>query len=333
VMLTHANLRAMIESLVTAVRLSAGDHSLLVLPLFHVNGLVVGTLAPLAVGGQVSVGPRFDAATFWDVVARVRPTYFSAVPTMYLMLLANPATPRDVSSLRVVFCGAAPMPRHAIGEVERRFGIPLLEGYGLSEATVASTLNPLDGPRKPGTVGLPLPGVQVAILGADDRPLARGEQGEVGIVGPTVMQGYWHRPDETEAALRGGVLHTGDIGYLDDDGYLVLVDRSKDMIIRGGENIYPKEIEAVLHGHPGVLDCAVVGGPDPRLGEVPVAFVQLRPGAPTSSDELLTHCRASLARFKVPTEIRFLADLPRNSVGKVSKPALRALVAPQPPVQ
>ena len=329
VMLTHANLQAMIESVVTAVRLSARDHSLLVLPLFHVNGLVVGTLAPLAAGGQVSVGPRFDPATFWDVVARVRPTYFSAVPTMYLMLLANPTGPRDVSSLRIVFCGAAPMPRDAIGEVERRFGIALLEGYGLSEATVVSTLNPLDGPRKPGTVGVPVPGQQVVILGADDRPLARGEPGEVGIIGPTVMQGYWNRPDETASALRNGILHTGDVGFLDEDGYLVLVDRSKDMIIRGGENIYPKEIETVLHRHPGVLDCAVVGAPDPRLGEVPIAFVQLRPGATTTSGELLAHGQASLARFKMPTEIRFVADLPRNSVGKVSKPALRALLAPQ----
>ena len=327
VMLTHENLRAMVDSLVVAAQMRPSDHSLLVLPLFHVNGLVVGTLTPLAVGGQVSIAPRFDPETFWDVVARVRPTFFSAVPTMYLMLLASPATPKDLSSVRVMFCGAAPMPRKAIADIERRFHIPLVEGYGLSEATVASTLNPIGGVRKPGTVGQVLPGQQLVILDASDRPLPRGECGEVGIIGPTVMKGYWNRPDVTALSLRNGILHTGDVGYLDEDGYLVLVDRLKDMLIRGGENIYPKEIETVLHGHPAVLESAVVGAPDPRLGEVPVAFVQLRPSTATTAEQLLALCRTSLARFKVPPEIRFVDSLPRNSVGKVNKPALRALLA------
>jgi long-chain acyl-CoA synthetase len=327
VMLTHANVRAMVESIVAATRLDARDHSMLILPLFHCNGVVVGTVAPLAAGGRVTVAPRFDPATFWDLVAGVRPTYFSGVPAMYLMLLARPEPPKDLSSLRLMFCGAAPMPKEAIGEVERRFGVPLIEGYGLSEATVASTLNPLDGPRKAGTVGLPLPGQNILIVGPDDRPLPRGERGEVGIVGPTVMQGYWNRPAETAAALRNGILHTGDVGYLDDDGYLVLVDRAKDMINRGGEKIFPKEIESVLDGHPDVLESAVVGGPEPRLGEVPVAFVQLRPGATATPEALLAYCRASLARFKIPTEVRLVDALPRNGVGKVLKPALRARVA------
>jgi acyl-CoA synthetase (AMP-forming)/AMP-acid ligase II len=327
VMLGHDNLAAMIDAIVPAARVTASDHSLLVLPLFHVNGLVVGTLAPLAVGGRVTVGPRFDPASFWGVIARARPTYFSAVPTMYLMLLASAIVPPDVSSLRIAFCGAAPMPRDAIGAFERRFGVPLVEGYGLSEATVCSTLNPLDGPRKAGTVGVPLPGQEVVILGPDDRPLPRGARGEVGVRGATVMHGYWKRPDDTAAALRGGVLHTGDIGYFDDDGYLVLVDRSKDMIIRGGENIYPKEIETVLHAHAAVLEAAVVGAPDPRLGEVPVAFVELRPGARATEAELVAHCRATLAHFKVPTRVWMIDALPRNAVGKVSKPALRARLA------
>jgi acyl-CoA synthetase (AMP-forming)/AMP-acid ligase II len=324
VMLTHANVRAMVEAIARALRLGSADHSLLLLPLFHCNGLIVGTVAPIAAGGQVTVGPRFDPATFWDVVARVRPTYFSAVPTMYLMLLARAQSPAEVASLRFMLCGAAPMPAGAIVDVERRFGVPLVEGYGLSEATVASTLNPLHGPRKPGTVGAPLADQRILILDADDRPLPRGERGEVGIVGPTVMQGYWKRPAETAATLRGGVLHTGDVGYLDDDGYLVLVDRVKDMINRGGEKIFPKEIESVLATHPAVVDSAVVGAPDFRLGEVPVAFVELRPGSTVTTDALLAHCRASLARFKI-TEVRLVDRLPRNAVGKVIKPAPRAL--------
>src|SRR6185503_13173593 len=196
-------------------------------------------------------------------------------------LLLN-ALPKDVkpdtSSLRFVICGAAPMPASAIADFDVRYGVPLVEGYGLSESTVALTVNPIDGPRKAGTVGLPLPGVEVAIMSDSGELLASGEDGEVVARGATMMRGYLGRPDETTAALKGGWLHTGDIGHFDEDGYLVLVDRAKDMIIRGGENIYPREIEAVVHQLPQIAEAAVVGRPDPTYGEVPVLYVSTHPG-------------------------------------------------------
>ncbi|MET7802633.1 class I adenylate-forming enzyme family protein, partial [Streptomyces decoyicus] len=324
VMLDHANLAAMAGMMIETARLSEADHSLLILPLFHVNGIVVGVLSPLLAGGRVTVAGRFRAETFFDLVAAVRPTCFSAVPAIYSMLAELPDRLRpDTSSVRFAACGAAPMPPTLIERFERRYGIPILEGYGLSEGTCASTTNPLDGPRKPGTVGRPLPGQHVAVMGPQGRILPAGATGEVVVRGPNVMRGYLGRPEETARTLVDGWLHTGDVGRFDEDGYLVLVDRIKDMIIRGGENIYPKEVENVLGDHPDVLEAAVVGAADPRLGEVPVAFVALRPGAATGAGELLDHCRARLARFKVPTGITFVDRLPRNPVGKTDKPALR----------
>ncbi|MFF9086125.1 class I adenylate-forming enzyme family protein [Streptomyces sp. NPDC014991] len=325
VMLDHANLAAMTGMMIEAARLSEADHSLLVLPLFHVNGIVVGALSPLLAGGRVTVAGRFQAATFFDVVAAARPTFFSAVPAIYSMLAELPQQVRpDTSSVRFAACGAAPMPPALVERFERRYGIPVLEGYGLSEGTCASTTNPLDGPRRPGTVGRPLPGQQVAVMDSQGRIVPAGETGEVVVRGPNVMRGYVGRPEETARAVVDGWLHTGDVGRFDEHGYLVLVDRIKDVIIRGGENISPKEVETVLGDHPEVLEAAVVGAADRRLGEVPVAFVALRPGAATDAGELLDHCRARLARFKVPTGITFVDRLPRNPVGKTDKPALRA---------
>jgi long-chain acyl-CoA synthetase len=203
----------------------------------------------------------------------------------------------------------------------------VIEGYGLSEGTCASTLNPLAGPRKPGTVGLPLPGQQIRIADANGAPVADGEAGEVLIKGPNVMRGYLGRPDETAAALAGGWLHTGDIGMLDEDGYLMLVDRAKDMIIRGGENIYPKEIEAVVYQLPGVLEAAVVGRPHPVRGEEPVLFVSLRTGAEPTVDEIAAHLTTELARYKQPVDIIVVDEIPKNPVGKIDKPTLRTRLA------
>ncbi|WP_280296828.1 class I adenylate-forming enzyme family protein [Nocardia abscessus] len=328
VVLDHANVAAMCEMLVEVLALNDTDHSLLILPLFHVNGIVVSVLSPLLAGGRATIAGRFSASAFFDVVERVRPTYFSAVPAVYAMLVAQPASRRpDTSSLRRVICGAAPMPAELIARFETRFGVPIVEGYGLSEGTCASTLNPPGGPRKPGTVGLPLPGQTVAIMDAEGGLVADGASGEVVIRGANVMRGYLGRPEATAQTVVDGWLHTGDVGYFDPDGYLVLVDRIKDMIIRGGENIYPKEIENVLHTHPAVLEAAVVGAPDPVLGEVPVAHVVTMPDARVGADELAQHCRKSLARTKVPVSIEIVEALPRNPVGKIDKRKLRALVA------
>lgn len=328
VMLSHGNLDAMTASFIEWLAITAEDHSLLVLPLFHANGIVLGTLTPLRAGGQVSITGKFSRDRFFADVERLRPTYFSAVPAIYAMLSALPDDVHpDTSSLRMAVCGAAPMPPQLIASVEERFGLTLVEGYGLSETTCASTINPLGGRRKPGTVGLPLPGQRVAVLDPGGAPLPPGEVGEVAIAGPTVMQGYLHQPEETARTLVDGWLHTGDVGRFDEDGYLVLVDRVKDMIIRGGENIYPKEIESVLYQHPDVLEAAVVGQPDEVLGEVPTAFVSRRPGSAVDEETLLDHCRALLSRFKIPVGIAFVDEIPKNPVGKIDKPTLRATLS------
>ncbi|KAF0846684.1 class I adenylate-forming enzyme family protein [Nocardia caishijiensis] len=328
VLLGHENLAAMCAMIIDSLGLNKADHSLLILPLFHVNGIVVSVVSPLLAGGRTTIAGKFSASAFFDTVARVRPTYFSAVPAIYAMLLAQPAGPRpDGSSLRLAICGAAPMAAELITRFEQRFGVPIVEGYGLSEGTCASTLNPVTGRRKPGTVGVPLPGQTVAIMAADGALSPPGEPGEVVVRGPNVMRGYLGKPTETADTVVDGWLHTGDVGYFDDDGYLVLVDRIKDMIIRAGENLYPKEIENALYRHAAVHEAAVVGVPDDVLGEVPVAHVVAAPGATVSSSELLAHCRAELAGFKVPAAIVLTEEMPRNPVGKIDKKKLRALAA------
>ena len=330
VMLDHANLEAMVGMITAALELTRTDCSLLILPLFHVNGLLVSVLSPLAVGGSTTITGRFSPSTFFDSIEAIRPTYFSAVPAIYAMLIALPDDVRpDTSSVRFAVCGAAPMPAELIARFEDRYGIVLVEGYGLSEGSCASTINPIHGPRKPGTVGRPLPGQEVALLGGDGQPTHEG-RGEVIVRGPNVMRGYLNQPEETDRALSGGWLHTGDVGCFDRDGYLVLVDRVKDMIIRGGENIYPKEIEKVLYGHPAVLEAAVVGRPHNVLGEEPVAFVALRAPGSATPEALTEQCRAALARYKIPRAVTILDGLPKNPIGKIDKPALRRLVTHAP---
>jgi long-chain acyl-CoA synthetase len=328
VMLDHANLVATAAMIVDWFEMTAAERCLLVLPLFHVNGIMASVVSPLVAGGSTVIAPRFDPKAFWDLVERVRPTFFSAVPTIYAMLTGLAAEVRpDTSSLRYVVCGAAPMPAAAIHDFEARYGVAIVEGYGMSEGTVVTTSNPVRGLRKPGTVGLPLPGQEVRVVGEDDEPLPPGQAGEVTVRGPNVMRGYLGNPEATARTLRGGWLHTGDVGRFDENGYLVLVDRVKDMIIRGGENIYPKEIEDALYAHPSVLEAAVVGRPHPVFGEEPVAFVVLRPGLAAKPDELIEHSKNVLAKFKVPRTVFIEADLPKTPIGKIAKPVLRERVS------
>ncbi|WP_405490716.1 class I adenylate-forming enzyme family protein [Nocardia sp. NBC_00511] len=325
VMLDHVNLIAMHVMADGFLSFDERDHALLILPLFHVNGIVVSVLAPLRSGGRVTIHGRFEPRGFLRALEIVRPTYFSGVPTIFAMLAAlPPEVTADISSVRLAICGAAPAAAELLTGFEARFGIKICEGYGLSETTCGVTLNPPQGIGKAGTVGLPFPGQRVAILGPDDALAARGELGEIAVAGPHVMRGYLHRPDETAHALRGGWLHTGDIGRFDEDGYLIVAGRIKDMIIRGGENIYPKEIEDILTAHPAVYEAAVIGAPDPKYGEIPTAFVVLRPGAWTTAAELIALCASSLAKYKRPDFIDLLDELPHNAIGKVDKLALRA---------
>jgi acyl-CoA synthetase (AMP-forming)/AMP-acid ligase II len=325
VMLDHANLAAMAASIGAATKLGPDDNCLLVLPLFHVNAILVSCLAPMTVGGQVTILPRFAPDTFLAALSRYRATYFSAVPAIYARLAELPAERLgDTSSVRFAVCGAAPVSAELLHRSESRFGFPVIEGYGLTEGTCASAINPLDGIRKPGTVGVALPGQEVATMRADGSFAAAGEPGEVVIKGPNVMRGYLNRPAATAETVVGGWLHTGDVGVLDADGYLRIVDRIKDMIIRGGENIYPKEIESVLTRHDAVLEAAVIGVPHEIYGEVPAAFVVTYPDASVTAEELLELCRRNLTKIKLPTAIRIVPELPKNAVGKTDKPALRA---------
>jgi acyl-CoA synthetase (AMP-forming)/AMP-acid ligase II len=325
VMLDHANIDAMADMGRRALEVGPADRCLLILPLFHVNGIVVSTLIPLLAGASVTIADRFHPETFFDVVERERPTFFSAVPTIYSMLAALPDQVRpDTSSLRFGVCGAAPASAELLTRFEARYGFPLVEGYGLSEGTCASTINPVAGPRRAGTVGLPFPGQEIRIVDADGSKVPPGVEGEVVVRGPNVMRGYLGRPEETAKVLVDGWLHTGDVGRLDADGYLTLVGRSKDMIIRGGENIYPKEIEDVLVGDPSVLEAAVIGVPDEKWGEVVVAYVQPRPGSTVDPSALQSLCARSLTGFKRPTAFFVVEAIAKNAVGKIDKVSLRA---------
>lgn len=329
VMLDHANLNAMCRTGVEALELSHADHSLLILPLFHVNGIVVSVLSPLLAGGRTTIAGRFSPKTFFDRVEKSRATYFSAVPTIYTMLSDLPAEVKpDTSLLRFAMCGAAPASVELLDKFESRYGVPLIEGYGLSEGTCASTVNPVNGPRKPGTVGIALPGQEIRIAGPDNADVPTGEAGEVLIKGGNVMRGYLNRPEETAKTLVDGWLHTGDVGRFDEDGYLVLVDRAKDMIIRGGENIYPKEIETVVYQLPEIAEAAVIGRASPVYGEEPILFVSLNSGADMSTDRIHGHLRTSLSKYKLPVEITIIDELPKNPIGKISKPALRTSIIP-----
>ncbi|MBW8821914.1 MAG: AMP-binding protein, partial [Streptomyces sp.] len=295
VMLDHANLDAMAEMGRAALQVGLDDRCLLILPLFHVNGICVSVLVPLLAGGSVAIAERFNPHTFFDLVERERPTFFSGVPTIYNMLAALPEEVRpDTSSVRFAVCGAAPAPAELLTQFEDRYGFPLIEGYGLSEATCGSTINPVAGPRRAGTVGAPFPGQDIRIVDRGGEKVAAGVDGEVLVRGPNVMRGYLGRPKETARVIVDGWLHTGDVGHLDEDGFLTLVGRSKDMIIRGGENIYPKEIEDVLAGEPTVLEAAVIGVPDNKWGERVVAYVQPRPGETVDRAALRARCAQAL---------------------------------------
>lgn len=324
VMLDHANLDAMTQMGLHALKLGRTDRCLLILPLFHVNGIVVSVLTPLLAHASVAIAGRFNPHSFFEIVERERPTYFSAVPTIYGMLAQLPQQPElDWSSLRFGVCGAAPAAPDVLTGFEERYGFPVVEAYGLSEATCGSTFNPLDGPRRPGTVGIALPGQDVRIVDATGVELPVGGVGEVIVRGHNVMRGYLGLPEETARVIVDGWLHTGDLGRLDEDGYLTLVGRSKDMIIRGGENIYPKEIEDVLAADPSVAEVAVVGVPDRTWGERVVAFVQPPDGGSVDAASLRARCVESLSGFKRPTETVVLDALPKNALGKIDKLALR----------
>ena len=296
-------------------------HTLAVLPLAHAYGILAANVFFLR-GQTIVAHPRFDTSAVLSAIERHHIVSFAGVPAMFVALLFTPDTDKyDTSSLQTCVSGSAPLPKAVLEGFEQKFGCRILEGYGLSEASAALTGHSLEMERRPGSVGKPLPNVEVLVVDENDQPVPVGEIGEVIARGPNVMTGYYNMPDETEAALKNGWLHTGDMGRFDEDGYLYIVERKKDLIIRGGFNIYPRDVEEVLSRHPAVGEVAVVGIPSERMGEEVKAFVVTR--APVDAETLLAYCREWLANYKTPSEIEFISVLPRNAVGKIDKKELR----------
>ena len=323
VVLSHGNLRTSAENGHTAWDAGDGQVGLGCLPLSHVYGLST-TLAGTFRRGSSALMRWFDAAGVLELIEEHRVTITALVPAMMVALLDHPDLPnRDVSSLRWVVSGAAPLPLDLLERFEAAFGCTVLQGYGLSESTAQCSLNTPDHNR-PGSVGRPLPGVEVVVVDRDGQRLPAGEDGEILLRGGNVMHGYHGMAEETARAVVDGWLHTGDVGHLDADGYLYVLDRSKDLIIRGGFNIIPRDVEEVLVAHPAVGQAAVIGLPDERLGEVVHADVMLTPGAAATEAELIAHCRERLAAYKCPQSIHIVGALPLNSVGKVLKRQLRS---------
>jgi len=315
--LTHANLVWNAERIAEWLALGPADRVFTTMPLFHVNAIVVGLLAPLVAGGAAIIADRFRAERFWTSVARHRATTGGTVPTMLARLLADTEPdPAATASLRFLATGSAPVPGDLLLAFERRFGVPVIEGYGLTECTCRATFNPIDGRRRPGSVGLPL--APLRVVDADGRDVPPGAVGEIVLRGPHVMQGYFRNPDATARTLRDGWLHTNDLGWIDADGFVHVAGRVSELIIRGGENVYPREVEEVLLAHPGVAEAAVVGLPDPTYGEVVAAVVVARPGTAIETDALADWCGARLADFKRPARIRVVPELPlpRDAPGR-----------------
>lgn len=314
----HRNLDATIRALVEAWGMSDADVLLHALPLFHIHGLVVAQHVALRVGAATEWLPRFDADAVLDRAASGDITVFMGVPTFYHRILETGRTD-DLSAMRLFTSGSAPLPARNWNGFRDRFGHEILERYGMTEVGIVLS-NPLHGTRRPGSVGLPLPGVEVRIVDDADVDVAQGTVGQVLIRGASVFDGYLGRPDATAAALRGGWMHTGDLGLFDEDRYVHLRGRSNDLILRGGFNVYPPEVETVLLDHPGVREAAVVGIPDDDLGERVVAAVV---GDDLDAATLRRFAAERLTAYKVPSAIRVLQELPRNAMGKVQKAVLR----------
>jgi long-chain acyl-CoA synthetase len=285
-------------------------------------------IATIMGGGSVVILPRFELRAVLNVIRKYHPTLFHGVPTMYVAMNNVPHVERyGLNSLRVCMSGGAPLPVEVREKFEARTGRKLVEGYGLTETSPVTHINPPTGSPKVGSIGLPIAETEARIVDMDngERELAVGEVGELVIRGPQVMKGYWNKPEETAQVLRDGWLHTGDIARKDADGYFYIVDRMKDMIIAGGFNIYPREVEEVLWEFPKIQEAAVIGVPDSYRGETVKAFVVLQPGTSATADEIIAFCRGRLAAYKVPRVVVFLDSLPKSSVGKYLRRELRKL--------
>ncbi|OXM13352.1 long-chain-fatty-acid--CoA ligase [Paenibacillus herberti] len=325
-MLSHRNLATNAESVHSMFQVTKEDRAVAVLPMFHIYSLTVCLNALLAVGAAILIHPRFHPVEIITAIREQKATMFSGVPTMYTYMLQVPGvSAADFTTVRLCSSGGASLPVEILQKFEERFQVVIYEGYGLSEASPVTAFNPLGGVRKPGSVGVDIPQVKNRIVDHDGNDLPPGVAGELIVQGPNVMQGYFNMPEATAAALRDGWLYTGDIAQMDEEGYIYIVDRIKDMINVGGFNVYPREVEEVLYQHPGVFEAAVVGVPDESLGEAVKAFV-VRKDESLTAEELIAFCRNSLVKYKLPTQVEFLTELPKNSSGKTLRRVLKELV-------
>jgi long-chain acyl-CoA synthetase len=318
--LTHANLKRNAEESASLFNLAETAVVLGALPLFHSFGQTCGMNATISRGGCLSLIPRFDPAKALEIIARDKVQVFEGVPTMYGAMLHLPEREQyDTSSLELCASGGAALPVELLKGFDEAFDCKVLEGYGLSETSPVASFNHPDKERKPGSIGTPINGVQMKVVDEDDNDLPVGEVGEIVIKGHNVMKGYWNRADATEEVMRGGWFHTGDMAKVDEDGYFFIVDRKKDMIIRGGYNVYPREVEEVLYEHPAVREAAVVAVPHDELGEEVGAAVVVKDGQSLSAEELQAYVKENVAAYKYPRAIWFVDELPKGPTGKILK--------------
>jgi long-chain acyl-CoA synthetase len=323
--LSHANLAINCTVVVPKlVPISRDDVALATLPLFHSFGQTCIQNGIIALGGTFTLLPRFTPGEAFEIMERDRVTLFAGVPTMYFALLHHEGErAHDLSALAFCLSGGAPMPVEVMQAFEKKFGVEILEGYGLSETSPVASFNMVGRPRKAGSIGYPVWGVEMAILDDKDRPLPDGERGEICIRGHNVMKGYRNRDEATAESMRGGWFHTGDVGIRDEDGSYRIVDRVKDMILRGGFNVYPREVEEVLYGHPAVVEAAVIGVPHESHGEEVKAVVALGKDQAATKDEIVAWCKERLAAYQYPRLVEFVEALPKGPTGKILKRELR----------
>jgi len=325
VMLSHGNLDANTDSVIAHYGVTEKDRMVTTLPLCSSYGCTVSMLTPLLAGASIILFPKFNPMKVIENIKKYRATMFPAVPTMFIYLNRLPeSVPFDFTSLKCCISGGGPLRFDVQEEFEKRYGVAIYEGDGPTEASPVTSMNPLGGLRKPGSIGRPILNVQMKIVDEEDHQLPTNHVGEIVVKGPNVMKGYYKDPEATSYTLRGGWLHTGDIGKVDHDGYFYIIDRLHDTIIVGGRSVYPKEVEKVLYTHEAVLECAIVGMPDDLLGEVPGGFVVLKNRSDVKEKDLINFCKDRIADFKVPRTVQFRESLPKSLTGKVLRRVLKA---------
>jgi long-chain acyl-CoA synthetase len=322
-MLTHSNLYSNASDVASYLQYTENDKIVATLPMFHVFCLTVSLNASIVNGATVLILPKFSPKEVFRVVSAYGATVFVGVPTMYNFLYQYPeGKTEDLQTLRLCISGGASLPVALLENFEKKFNVMISEGYGLSEASPVTCFNPLDRPRKPGSIGTSIWHVENKVVNEMGEEVAPGEVGELIVRGPNVMKGYYRMPEDTAATIRDGWLYTGDLARMDEDGYFYIVDRKKDLIIVGGYNVYPREVEEVLYKHQAVAEAIVLGIPDDNLGEAVKAYVVLN-DASVSEQELIEYCTLHLAKYKVPTSVEFLEELPKNTTGKILRRALK----------